>query len=78
MSQTFTIAGMTCGHCVARVETALRAVAGVTSVVVSLMPPRAVVEGDDVDFNALAAALAGTQFSMTQAPVVAQNKSRTR
>lgn len=78
MSQTYTIAGMTCGHCVARVETALRSVTGVTSAVVSLMPPRAVVDGDDIDINALAAALAGTQFSMTQAPVVTPSKPMTR
>lgn len=70
MSQSFTVSGMTCQHCVARVQTALSSVSGVSSVVVGLTPPRAVVEGEHIDFAALAAALAGTQFSIAQAPVV--------
>lgn len=71
MSQTFTVSGMTCQHCVARVQTALASVAGVSNVNVSLMPPRASVEGDDIDFSALSAALAGTQFTLTDAPTIA-------
>lgn len=70
MSQSFTVSGMTCQHCVARVQTALSSVDGVSAVVVSLTPPRAVVDGNDVDLNALAAALAGTQFTIGEAPVV--------
>lgn len=70
MNQTFTVSGMTCQHCVARVQTALSSVTGVSSVNVSLMPPRATVEGEQVDFSALAAALAGTQFTLTDTPVI--------
>lgn len=70
MSQSFTVSGMTCQHCVARVQTALSSVSGVSNVIVSLTPPRAFVDGEHIDFGALAAALAGTQFSIVQAPVV--------
>ena len=70
MNHTFSVSGMTCQHCVARVQTALSSVTGVSSVNVSLMPPRATVEGEQVDFSALAAALAGTQFTLTDAPVI--------
>ena len=71
MNHTFSVSGMTCQHCVARVQTALSSVTGVSSVNVSLMPPRATIEGEQVDFSALAAALAGTQFTLTDAPVIA-------
>jgi len=42
------IEGMSCGHCVARVEKALREVEGVASVEVTLEPGSATVTGDDV------------------------------
>lgn len=70
MNQTYTVAGMTCQHCVARVQTALSSVTGVTSVVVTLLPPRATVEGNDIDLVALNAALADTSFSLTRAPAL--------
>lgn len=70
MQNTFTVSGMTCQHCVNRVQTALSSVAGVNHVVVSLMPPRATVEGDNIDVAALEAALAGTSFSVMQTPVI--------
>ena len=70
MSQTFPVSGMTCQHCVMRVQTLLSSVAGVRHVTVDLMPPRAHVDGDDVDMSALAAALAGTQFDIKPAAVV--------
>ena len=37
-TETYDVTGMTCGHCVAAVETELRAVAGVTDVTVDLTP----------------------------------------
>ena len=74
MSTTYTIEGMTCGHCVARVETALRAVTGVTAASVSLTPPRAVIEGTNVDISTLAAALADTSFTISAMPALTQNK----
>ena len=70
MNQTFTVSGMTCQHCVARVQAALSSVAGVSNASVSLMPPRATVEGEHIDRSALAAALAGTQFTLSDAPAI--------
>ncbi len=69
MNQTFPISGMTCQHCVTRVQTLLSSVTGVSNVTVDLLPPRAHVEGDDIDFAVLAAALAGTQFELKAAPI---------
>ena len=43
------IEGMTCGHCVARVEKALAAVAGVSDVSVGLESGSAIVEGTGVE-----------------------------
>ena len=37
-TETYNVAGMTCEHCVAAVETELRAVAGVTDVTIDLTP----------------------------------------
>ncbi len=51
-----TIEGMTCGHCKAAVEEALRGVDGVRTVQVDLEGGAAQVEGGDVD--ALVAAVA--------------------
>ena len=45
----FRVDGMTCQHCVTRVQALLSSVAGVRHVTVDLMPPRAHVNGDDVD-----------------------------
>ncbi|HYT82561.1 MAG TPA: cation transporter [Gemmatimonadales bacterium] len=41
------ITGMTCGHCLAKVETALRSVSGVYSAVVDLSDGEAEVDFDD-------------------------------
>lgn len=76
MNQTFNVTGMTCQHCVARVQSALSSVAGVSNVDVSLMPPRASVEGEHVDLSALAAALAGTQFTLTDVPAIAPKATK--
>ena len=61
--QTYVVNGMTCQHCVTRVQTTLSAVAGVDNVRVQLMPPRAVVNGS-AELPALQAALAGTNFKI--------------
>lgn len=47
------IKGMSCGHCVGRVDKALSEVGGVDSVKVSLDDARAEVEGTGVDLDAL-------------------------
>ncbi len=46
MTIELTVAGMTCGHCVKAVRQGLAAVPGVSDVVVTLAPPRAVVTYD--------------------------------
>lgn len=46
MKEQFTISGMRCGGCVARVKAAIQAVEGVKSADVSLENATAVVEGD--------------------------------
>ena len=51
MNQIFPISGMTCQHCVTRVQTLLSSVTGVSNVTVDLLPPRAHVEGDDIDLR---------------------------
>ncbi|KEF33940.1 MULTISPECIES: CopZ family metallochaperone [Deinococcus] len=45
MTTELTISGMSCGHCVKAVETALRGVPGVQDVRVDLAAGRATVEG---------------------------------
>ncbi|MBS1173980.1 MAG: actP 2 [Burkholderiaceae bacterium] len=62
--QTYIVSGMTCQHCVQNVQNKLSAVAGVQSVRVQLMPPRAVIEGDDVALDALAQALSDSKFKI--------------
>ena len=57
MTKTISIEGMHCQHCVAAVNEALQAVAGVTSVAVSLENNNAVVEGTSLDDAALKAAV---------------------
>jgi len=53
---TLKVTGMTCGHCVAAVDSALKAVPGVTGAEVSLEKAQAVVEGS-ADADALIAAV---------------------
>lgn len=58
MRVTLDVKGMTCGHCVARVERALRAVDGVEKVEISLGEHRATIEAADaVATEALIAAV---------------------
>lgn len=46
------VRGMTCGHCVARVERALRGIDGVANVEVSLGEQRATIAYDDAKIGA--------------------------
>ena len=59
------IDGMNCGHCSASVEKALRAVAGVGDVAVSLEKKNAVVTHDNASVDALRAAVTGAGFTVT-------------
>lgn len=55
--QTFTVSGMTCGHCVASVTEEVSAVPGVTAVDVELATGALTVTGDDVDRDRVIAAV---------------------
>ena len=58
MKKTILISGMTCGHCVKRVETALLGIAGIVSAVVSLDEKSAVVDSNvGIDDNLIKEAI---------------------
>ena len=58
MSQlTLTVPGMTCGHCEAAVKDEVGKVAGVTAVAVDLDTKLVTVRGDDIDRDAVVAAI---------------------
>ncbi len=54
---TFTVPGMTCGHCEAAVKGEIGKLAGVTTVDVDLQTKTVVVEGDSIDQDAVFAAV---------------------
>ncbi len=54
---TYSVPGMTCGHCVSAVTTELTAVAGVTDVSVDLTTKLVVVSGTNLEDDALRAAI---------------------
>lgn len=64
MKKTLMIDGMTCGHCVAHVEKALKGVNGVSSVKVDLKKKQASVEGDGLDDAAMRAAVDEAGYSV--------------
>ncbi|MFN3616310.1 MAG: heavy metal translocating P-type ATPase, partial [Rubrimonas sp.] len=69
---TIGVVGMTCASCVGRVESALKAVPGVTSAVVNLATGRATVEGEaDVDDLVAAVERAGYRAETTWRPAAA-------
>ena len=57
MDRTYTVAGMTCEHCVASVREEVSEVAGVGAVEVDLGSGRLVVTGDGFGDDAVAAAV---------------------
>lgn len=66
MKTTIMIEGMSCGHCTARVEKALKEVSGVTEVTVSLDDKNAVVTADDsVDTEVLKKAVTEAGYEVT-------------
>lgn len=64
MIKTISIEGMHCGHCTGAVEKALSALAGVTSVTVSLEAKNAVVKGEVLSDAALKEAVEDTGFDV--------------
>lgn len=58
MHATYTVTGMTCGHCVHAVSEEVKAIPGVTDVHVSLDDGRLdVTSADPIDFSAIEAAV---------------------
>ncbi|HMT49812.1 heavy-metal-associated domain-containing protein [Dietzia sp. UBA5065] len=63
---TFTVSGMTCGHCVASVEEEVSEIPGVTDVEVELESGRlVVVSSDPVDPAAVRAAVDEAGYTLT-------------
>ena len=60
------IKGMMCGHCVAHVEKALKAIAGVTEVVVSLENESATVSGENLNQAVLEAAIIDAGYEIVK------------
>jgi Cu+-exporting ATPase len=61
----FTVGGMTCASCVARVEKALKKVPGVADASVNLATEKATVHGAGLDADAIAAAVAQAGYEAT-------------
>ena len=64
MSATYTVTGMTCGHCVSSVTEEVTAVPGVTGVQVDLESGRLTVEGT-ADESAVQAAVEEAGYSLS-------------
>jgi copper chaperone CopZ len=65
MRKLLKIEGMSCGHCVMHVRAALEDVAGVKSAEVNLLERSAMVEGDNLEDQALRAAVADAGYKVT-------------
>ena len=64
MDRTYTVAGMTCEHCVASVREEVSEVAGVRAVEVDLGSGRLVVTGDGFGDDAVAAAVEDAGYQL--------------
>lgn len=58
MISSYTVTGMTCGHCVKAVAEEVSAIPGVTDVHVDQAGPMAVTSDEAIDFEAIKAAVA--------------------
>lgn len=65
---TFTVPGMTCGHCEASVKGEVGKVAGVTAVAVDLETKLVTVSGDTLDAPAIVAAIDEAGFEVAGSP----------
>lgn len=61
---TYTVTGMTCGHCVSSVKEEVGEVPGVTGVDVDLQSGRVDVSGDPLDDTAIRAAIAEAGYEV--------------
>jgi copper chaperone len=67
MSIELNVTGMTCGHCKAAVEKALKSVNGVSAVEVNLEQGKAKVSGDQINTDALILAVTDEGYSASAA-----------
>jgi copper chaperone CopZ len=66
MKKLLKIEGMSCGHCVMHVQSALESLPGVTSAKVDLLERQALVEGETLDDQALRAAVSDAGYRVVQ------------
>ncbi|OQB96114.1 MAG: Copper chaperone CopZ [Spirochaetes bacterium ADurb.Bin110] len=66
MKKLLKIEGMTCGHCVMHVQSALEGVPGVKSAKVDLLERQAIVEGEQLDDQALRAAVSEAGYRVVE------------
>ncbi|MCE1157875.1 MAG: heavy-metal-associated domain-containing protein [Spirochaetia bacterium] len=66
MRKLLKIEGMSCGHCVMHVRSALEEVPGVKSAKVDLLERTAMVDGDSLNDQALRAAVAEAGYKITE------------
>ena len=64
MRKLLKIEGMSCGHCVMHVQSALEDIPGVKSAKVDLLERSAMVEGDNLSDQALRAAVADAGYKV--------------
>lgn len=64
-TRTYTVEGMTCGHCVAAITSEVVKLPGVTQVDVNLISATLTVVGDEVDDKAVAVAVDDAGYSVT-------------
>ena len=65
MRKLLTIEGMSCGHCVMRVKSALEDVAGVSKVEVDLLKKSAMIEGEGLVDQTLSAAVVESGYRVS-------------
>ena len=63
-TRTYTVEGMTCGHCVAAITTSVVKLSGVTQVDVNLGSSTLTVVGDQVNDDAVATAVADAGYTV--------------
>ncbi|HWP50346.1 MAG TPA: cation transporter, partial [Clostridia bacterium] len=50
---TFKLEGLDCAHCASKIETAVKALEGVSAATVNFMTTKMVIEGDDTSFDSI-------------------------
>jgi copper chaperone len=68
MNIELNVTGMTCGHCKAAVEGALKQISGVKVVVVNLEQGQAIIEGENLDVSQLIAAVVEEGYAAQTVP----------